>query len=81
MKCFRPRTSIPAKCSGLLALGILIVTLRVNFPLYDAMMGWQGAAPGGDWQHVRGRFHTMNFVRFSLALAAHISFLVALLMR
>lgn len=61
-----------------LACGPLLVTLRFNFPIYDAMMGWQADRPAQDWQAVRARFFRMNLIRLSLAFAAMVCFLMVL---
>lgn len=64
----------------LLALGPLLVTLRFNFPLYEAIMGWGADGPPDDWQRVRQRFFLLNAVRFLLALGAMICFLLVLVL-
>lgn len=62
----------------LLAAGPFFVTLRFNFPIYDAIMGWEpGSEPAG-WQAVRRRFYVLNLTRLLLAFSAMLCFLLAL---
>jgi uncharacterized membrane protein len=63
----------------ILACGPFLVTLRLNFPIYDAMMHWQPTNPPHNWQQTRTRFFVLNLLRFILALGAMLCFLLALI--
>jgi uncharacterized membrane protein len=62
----------------LLASAILFVTLRLNFPIYDTMMGWQPRQPAADYERVRRRFFHLNLTRMLLSSGALLCFLLAL---
>ena len=62
------------------SLLVLIVTLRLNFPIYEAIMAWQpNQQPDDDWQAIRTRFYQLNLMRFVLSLMATNCFLLALI--
>lgn len=67
---------IAALAGTLLALGPLLVTLRLNFPIYDTIMAWTSPPPG--WESVRQRFYRLNLLRLGLMLAAHLCLLSSL---
>jgi len=48
--------------------GCLLVTLWLNFPIYNKVIGWEHAEAATDWQEVRGRFYRLNVIRMSSAL-------------
>jgi hypothetical protein len=73
-----PFVSGLALAGAVFSLGILIVTLRLNFPIYATIMGWQSTQDMDGWHDVRQRFYHVNLVRFMLALTAFVAFLVAL---
>lgn len=58
---------------------ILFVTLRLNFPIYDAIMAWDSENVDPDWQAIRTRFYYLNVTRFALAFLATHCFLLALI--
>jgi uncharacterized membrane protein len=61
------------------SLTILFITLRLNFPVYDAIMAWEPEQLAPDWQTIRRRFYQLNRVRFVLAVFSTVCFLLALI--
>lgn len=60
------------------AVGPFVVTLRLNFPIYQTIMGWKAGTTPNNWQDIRQRFFMLNLIRMSLALAGMLCFLLAL---
>ncbi len=63
---------------ALLMLGVLIVTLRLNFPIYDAVMAWEPNTEPDNWQAIRARFYALNGIRLGLSLALTVCLLLVL---
>jgi uncharacterized membrane protein len=72
------RTFLLTLMGLVLAVGPFVVTLRFNFPVYNAMMNWQPEQPQAGWQALQMRFFVLNVVRLLLALAALLCFVLAL---
>jgi len=59
-------------------LGVLGVTVRLNLPLYEVLMGLDTESPADDWQESRKRFYWLNRVRGVASGAAFLLFLGAM---
>jgi hypothetical protein len=62
----------------ILAFCPLLITLRLNFPIYQTMMNWQTASPPANLPQTRTRFQALNLARLLLAVGAMLCFLLAL---
>lgn len=49
-------------------LSCFLVTMKLNFPIYNKVFGWTGAEDAADWKNVRYRFFTLNIIRMSGAM-------------
>ena len=50
-------------------LGCFLVTMKLNFPIYNKVMAWKSADDAEDWDWVRRRFFLLNIIRFSSSAA------------
>ncbi len=62
---------------ALTVAGPLLVSRYVAEPNYAVILGWDPAALPSDWQDVRRRYFTINWVRGGLTWAAFALFLAA----
>ena len=53
-------------------LGCFGVTMRLNFPIYAKVTGWQDVESVTDWEEVRKRFYTLNIIRMTSAVVSFI---------
>lgn len=51
-------------------LGCFGVTMRLNFPIYNQVMGWQEAAAVTGWEEVSRRFYGLNVIRMTSAIVS-----------
>ncbi|MGC3952967.1 MAG: DUF1772 domain-containing protein [Propionicimonas sp.] len=66
-----------ALAGGVFLLGCFGVTLLLNFPIYQEVIGWSTEPTASDWDRVRMRFLVVNVIRFAAALSALILVAVA----
>ncbi|MDQ3710503.1 MAG: DUF1772 domain-containing protein, partial [Actinomycetota bacterium] len=59
----------------------LLITVVVHFPINDAIMSWQSAAPPSDWQDLRAEWLTAHAVRTVCALAGFVLLVLAFTQR
>lgn len=48
--------------------GCLIVTLRLNFPIYNRVISWGKNDEAAEWEEVRNRFYKLNVIRLFFAV-------------
>ena len=53
-------------------VGCFGVTMRLNFPIYAKVIGWENVESATDWQDVRRRFYILNFIRMISAIVSFI---------
>lgn len=51
-------------------LGCFLVTMKLNFPIYNKVIGWTESDDAADWEDVRARFFTLNLIRMSSAITS-----------
>ncbi|HYE83073.1 MAG TPA: DUF1772 domain-containing protein [Clostridia bacterium] len=52
--------------AGVLCLiGCFIVTIKLNFPIYNKVVSWTSENDAADWEDTRRRFYFLNIIRFS----------------
>lgn len=52
--------------AGMLFLtGCFIVTMKLNFPIYNKVVSWRSENDATDWEDTRRRFYILNIIRFS----------------
>ena len=56
----------------LLWIGVIVVTLRYNAPVNRLAASWDPAAPPGDWEALRDRWHRGQTVRTPLAVSSFV---------
>jgi uncharacterized membrane protein len=49
-------------------LSCFLVTMKLNFPIYNKVIGWTGINDATDWKNVRYRFFILNIIRMSGAI-------------
>ncbi|MGC4118653.1 MAG: DUF1772 domain-containing protein [Myxococcales bacterium] len=62
-------------------LGCFVVTMALNFPIYNKVISWRSEADAVGWEEIRRRFHLLNCIRFASSLCACAALLVAALLR
>jgi hypothetical protein len=63
---------------GIVIVGILIVSNVWKTPTYKVILAWDPEALPANWQAVRRRYFTINWVQFATTWTAFALFLVAL---
>jgi hypothetical protein len=63
---------------GIVIVGILVVSNVWKQPTYKLILAWDPAAMPADWEAVRQRYFTINWIQFATTWAAFALFLVAL---
>jgi uncharacterized membrane protein len=53
-------------------LGCFGVTMRLNFPIYAEVTGWNDVESVTDWEEVRRRFYVLNVIRMTSAIVSFI---------
>ena len=53
-------------------VGCFGVTMRLNFPIYTRVIGWENAESATDWQAVRKRFYILNVIRMTSAIVSFV---------
>ena len=53
-------------------IGVIVVTLRYNAPVNRLAASWDPAAPPGDWEALRDRWHRGQIVRTPLAVSSFV---------
>lgn len=56
--------------------GVVGVTMRLNLPVYTALLVLDRAAPAADWRDLRRRFFHLNLTRMIASLIAFILFII-----
>jgi len=51
-------------------LGCFGVTMRLNFPIYTRVIGWENVEAAADWEDVRRRFYVLNVIRMTSAVVS-----------
>jgi hypothetical protein len=64
---------------GIVIVGILIVSNVWKTPTYKVILAWDPEALPADWEAVRRRYFTINWVQFGTTWSAFALFLVALI--
>jgi hypothetical protein len=64
---------------GIVLVGIWLVSNVWKTPTYDMILSWNPDALPADWEAVRGRYFTINWVQLVTTWAAFALFLVALI--
>ena len=64
---------------GIWIVGILIVSNVWKTPTYKVILAWDPEALPADWEAVRQRYFTINWIQFATTWAAFALFLVALI--
>ena len=64
---------------GVVIVGILIVSNVWKTPTYKVILAWDPEALPADWEAVRQRYFTINWVQFATTWAAFALFLLALI--
>ncbi len=59
-------------------IGVFVVTVWLNLPLYEVLMGLEPDSPSANWQTSRGRFYWLNRVRGIASGTALLLFLGAM---
>ena len=62
---------------GLTVVGPLLTSRLLSEPTYDVILGWDPEAVPADWQAVRRRYFTLNWVRAVFTWVAFALFLAA----
>jgi uncharacterized membrane protein len=57
-------------------VGCFIVTMKLNFPIYNKVISWDRKNDAVDWEFVRIRFYRLNIIRMSSSI---LSFFLILL--
>jgi uncharacterized membrane protein len=63
----------------LFLVGVLGVTVLLNHPINQQIQKWASSAPPADWQTVRERWNSLNYLRTSASAVAFVLFTLALL--
>ena len=63
---------------GIVIVGVLIVSNVWKTPTYNVILSWDAEALPSDWQAVRNRYFTINWIQLVVTWAAFALFLVAL---
>ncbi|HKO84995.1 MAG TPA: hypothetical protein VJ140_10655 [Actinomycetota bacterium] len=64
---------------GIVIVGILIVSNVWKTPTYKMILAWDPEAMPADWEGVRQRYFTINWIQLATTWAAFALFLVALI--
>ena len=64
---------------GVWIVGILIVSNVWKTPTYKVILAWDPAALPADWEAVRQRYFTINWIQFATTWAAFALFILALI--
>jgi hypothetical protein len=64
---------------GIWIVGILIVSNVWKTPTYKVILAWDPEALPADWEAVRQRYFTINWIQFATTWAAFALFIVALI--
>ena len=64
---------------GVVIAGILVVSNVWKTPTYKMILAWDREAMPADWEAVRQRYFTINWIQFATTWAAFALFLVALI--
>lgn len=60
--------------AGMLFLtGCFVVTMKLNFPIYNKVISWRSESEATDWEDTRRRFYVLNIIRF---ISATLSFII-----
>lgn len=59
-------------------VGVFVVTMKLNFPIYNEVTTWDAAARPDNWKQIRERFNTLNLIRGASALFSFVMLIVAL---
>ncbi len=57
----------------LFLIGCFVVTMKLNFPIYNKVTSWRSENEATDWEDIRRRFYVLNLIRF---VSATLSFIV-----
>ena len=57
----------------LFLIGCFVVTMKLNFPIYNKVASWRSENEATDWEDIRRRFYALNIIRF---ISATLSFIV-----
>jgi len=64
---------------GVVVVGVLVVSNVWKTPTYNVILSWDPDALPSDWQAVRNRYFTINWIQMAVTWAAFALFLVALI--
>jgi hypothetical protein len=64
---------------GVVIVGILIVSNAWKTPTYKLILAWDPEAMPADWEAVRQRYFTINWIQLATTWATFVLFLVALI--
>jgi uncharacterized membrane protein len=57
-------------------IGCFLVTMKLNFPIYNKVIGWTDAETVHDWEDVRKRFLILNIIRMTSALITFVLLII-----
>jgi len=58
-------------------VGSFLVTLRLNFPIYNKVIGWTDIETITDWEDVRKRFFVLNVIRMTSSIFTFILLIIS----
>jgi hypothetical protein len=64
---------------AIVVVGVLAISNVWKTPTYNVILGWDSDALPADWQSVRRRYFTINWIQLAVTWAAFALFLVALI--
>jgi uncharacterized membrane protein len=60
-------------------IGCFIVTIILNFPIYNKVISWDKETDMADWEFVRTRFYILNIIRMSSSILSFFLIILSIL--
>ena len=60
-------------------IGCFIVTIRLNFPIYNKVISWDRKNDIADWEFIRKRFYILNIIRMSSSVLSFFLIILSIL--